>query len=175
MSRTWTLEGLRQLSCGLPWWLRGAGNTRDMGSVLGAERSPGEGNDHPLQYSWLENHADRGACWATGHGVIESDTTGCSTSSCHVDALDYGSDAHYLTQFKHFWQECCPSHWSHGGAHSLSGSEFDCLLKAEGPDSSRVKNFLPSVSSRLCRHFSLCEDLPSRHQPIAHTMLSDNH
>ena len=123
----------------------------------------------------LVGESCRGACWATGHGVTESDTTDCSTSSCHVDALDDGSDAHHLTQFKHFWQECCPSHWSQGGAHSLSGSEFDCLLKAEGPDSSRVKNFLPSVSSRLCRHFSLCEDLPSPHQTIAHTMLSDSH
>ena len=32
-----------------------------MGSVLGAERSPGEGNDHPPQYSWLENHAEEPA------------------------------------------------------------------------------------------------------------------
>ena len=37
---------------------------------------PGEGNDHPLQCSCLENSKDRGAWWATVHAVAESDTTG---------------------------------------------------------------------------------------------------
>ena len=32
-------------------------------------RSPGEGNDNPLQYSCLENFMDKGAWWATVHGV----------------------------------------------------------------------------------------------------------
>ena len=35
--------------------------------VLG--RGPGVGNDNPLQYSCLENSRDRGAWWATVHGV----------------------------------------------------------------------------------------------------------
>ena len=35
----------------------------------------GEGNGNPLQYSGLENPMDRGAWWATGHGVAESDTS----------------------------------------------------------------------------------------------------
>ena len=30
----------------------------------------GEGNGNPLQYSCLENPLDRGAWWATGHGVV---------------------------------------------------------------------------------------------------------
>ena len=39
-------------------------------------RSPGEGNGNPLQYSCLENPMDRGAWWATVHGVAkELDTT----------------------------------------------------------------------------------------------------
>ena len=29
----------------------------------------GEGNGNPLRYSWLENPMDRGAWWATDHGV----------------------------------------------------------------------------------------------------------
>ena len=37
-------------------------------------RSPGEGNDNPLQDSCLENRMDRGACEATVHGVTESRT-----------------------------------------------------------------------------------------------------
>ena len=38
-----------------------AGDIRDAGSILGLGRSPGEGNDNPLQYSWLENPMDSGA------------------------------------------------------------------------------------------------------------------
>ena len=36
-------------------------NAGDLGSVLGLERSTGEGNGYPLQYSCLENAMDRGA------------------------------------------------------------------------------------------------------------------
>ena len=42
----------------------------DLSSIPGLGRSPGEGNDNPLQYSCLENPMDRGAWWATVHGVI---------------------------------------------------------------------------------------------------------
>ena len=42
----------------------------DLGSIPGLGRSPGEGNDYPLQYSCLENSMDRGVWWATVHGVI---------------------------------------------------------------------------------------------------------
>ena len=34
----------------------------------------GEGNGNPLQYSCLENPMDRGAWWATVHGVAKSQT-----------------------------------------------------------------------------------------------------
>ena len=36
-------------------------NAGDLGSIPGLERSPGEGNGNPLQYSCLENFMDRGA------------------------------------------------------------------------------------------------------------------
>ena len=41
----------------------------DPGSIPGSGRSPGEGDGSPLQYSCLENLMDRGAWWATAHGV----------------------------------------------------------------------------------------------------------
>ena len=41
----------------------------DLGSLPGSGRSPGEGNGNPRQYSCLENPMDRGAWWATVHGV----------------------------------------------------------------------------------------------------------
>ena len=34
----------------------------------------GEGNGNSLQYSYLKNPRDRGACWATVHGAAESRT-----------------------------------------------------------------------------------------------------
>ena len=36
-------------------------NAGDLGSIPGSGRFPGEGNDNPLQYSYLENPMDRGA------------------------------------------------------------------------------------------------------------------
>ena len=47
-------------------------NAGDLGSILGLGRSAGEGNDNPLQYYCLENPMDRGAWWATVHGVAKS-------------------------------------------------------------------------------------------------------
>ena len=48
---------------------------RDPGSIPELGTSPGEGTGYPLQYSCLENPMDRGAWWATVHGVAELDTT----------------------------------------------------------------------------------------------------
>ena len=44
-------------------------NVGDLGSIPGLGRSPGEGNDNPLQYSGLENSMDRGVLWAEVHEV----------------------------------------------------------------------------------------------------------
>ena len=49
-------------------------NVGELGSIPGSGRSPGEGNGNPLQYSCLENPMDRGAWWATAHGVAKSRT-----------------------------------------------------------------------------------------------------
>ena len=44
----------------------------DLDSIPGSGRSLGEGNGNPLQNSCLENPMDRGAWWATVHGVTKS-------------------------------------------------------------------------------------------------------
>ena len=66
---------------GLPRWLSGKESACNVREVTGAEslipgsgRSPGEGNDSPLQYSYLENPNDRGAWWATVHRATKSQT-----------------------------------------------------------------------------------------------------
>ena len=46
----------------------------DPGSIPGSGRSPGEGNGTRLQYSRLENPMNKGAWWATVHGVTKSQT-----------------------------------------------------------------------------------------------------
>ena len=51
-----------------------AGDGRDVGSIPGSERSPGEGNGNLLQYSGLENPMDRGDGQATVCGVTKSRT-----------------------------------------------------------------------------------------------------
>ena len=49
-----------------------AGDIRDAGSIPGSGRSLGGGHGNPLQYSCLEKPMDRGAWWATVHGVEKS-------------------------------------------------------------------------------------------------------
>ena len=51
-----------------------AEDIRDLGSIPGLERYPGEGNGNPLQYSCLENPMDRGVWWTTVHRVAKSQT-----------------------------------------------------------------------------------------------------
>ena len=43
----------------------------DMSSVPGLRRSPGGGNGNPLQYFCVGYPMDRGAWWATVHGVTK--------------------------------------------------------------------------------------------------------
>ena len=52
-----------------------AGDIRDVGSIPGSGRSPGEGNGDPLQDSCLEDALGRGAWRATVHGVGSSQTS----------------------------------------------------------------------------------------------------
>ena len=43
----------------------------DVGSIPGSEISHGDRNGNPVQYSCPENPMDRGAWWATVHGVTK--------------------------------------------------------------------------------------------------------
>ena len=60
-------------------------NEGNAGSISGSGRSTGEGNGNPLQYSCLENPMDRGAWWATVHGIAELDTT----AQMHMNIYKY--------------------------------------------------------------------------------------
>ena len=45
-------------------------NAGDLGWIPGPGRLPGEGNENPLQYSFLGNLMDRGAWWVIVHRVV---------------------------------------------------------------------------------------------------------
>ena len=69
--------GQQQKNGGFPGGSEGkesACSAEDLGLIPGSGRSPGEGNSNALQYSCLENPMDRGALWATVHGVTKSQT-----------------------------------------------------------------------------------------------------
>ena len=68
-------SALQGFPCG-PVTKDSACNAGDSGSTPGWERSPGEGNDNPFQYSCLENPMDRErSLEGYSPGVTESDTT----------------------------------------------------------------------------------------------------
>ena len=73
-----------------------AGGLRDVGSISGLGRSPGEGNGTPLQYSCLGNPMDGGAWCATVFGVAKLD----STEHTHTHRVLKG---HSLTEFEKFF------------------------------------------------------------------------
>ena len=52
--------------------LANARDSRDVSSIPGSGRSPGEENGNSLQYSCLVNSMDRGAWRGTVHGVAKS-------------------------------------------------------------------------------------------------------
>ena len=55
----------------------------DAGSIPGSDRSPGEGNNNPLQYPCLGNPMDRGAWQATVHGVAKGGTQLTNSTTRH--------------------------------------------------------------------------------------------
>ena len=76
------------ITAALSSWVTGsdskgsAYNVGDPSSILGSGRSPGEGNGNPLQYSCPENPVDRGAWWATVHGITKESWTDICITIC---------------------------------------------------------------------------------------------
>ena len=88
-----------------------AGDIEDMGSIPGFERSPGEGNGNPLQYSCLGNPMDGRAWWTTVPGVTESWTR----LSTHV--------------FKNIWRFRKISHKALTVLTNPSCLKYHCFIK----------------------------------------------
>ena len=82
-------------------------NAEDLGLIPESERSPGEGNGNPLQYSCLENPMDGGAWWAKVHWVAKSQillsnltnlTVKKDHESTHKNDLFFSFIMNYLTK-----------------------------------------------------------------------------
>ena len=64
---------------------------QETGSIPRSGITTGGGHGNPLQYSCLEKSMDRGAWWATVHGVTKGwtgliDSTTTTTQGCYADA-----------------------------------------------------------------------------------------
>ena len=69
----WRLEPSQGFPCGSDG-KESARSVGDQGLIPELGRSCGGGYSYPLQYSCLENPMNRGAWWATVHGVAKSQT-----------------------------------------------------------------------------------------------------
>ena len=105
----------------LHWWLSGkesACNSGDLGSIPELGRFPGEGNGSPLQYFCLENFMDRGAWWATVHGVAKSWTW----LSMHIQRSSKGRVSSFSNNLTMILKDCILRSWQatvHGDARDL--------------------------------------------------------
>ena len=80
---------------------------RDPCLIPGLGRSPGGGNGNPLKYSYLENSMDRGAWWATVHGVAKSQTELSlhTHTHTHICLCNFGL-------YPYFWHRAPKTLWN---------------------------------------------------------------
>ena len=74
-----------------------SGDTGNMDWIPALGRSPGGGNDNPLQYSCLGNPMDRGDWWVTVYGVAKSQARlNMDTSQPGLEGRKRGKPGHYF-------------------------------------------------------------------------------
>ena len=83
-------------------------NAGDLGSIPGLGRSPGEGNGNPLQSSCLENPMDKGAWWATVHGVAKSRTWLSDFTSLHFSTFYLKELVTIVIEYYFLWLHVYP-------------------------------------------------------------------
>ena len=103
-------------------------NAGELSSIPRSGRSPGEGNGNPLHYSCLKNPMDRGAWWATVHGVAKSRTWLSNFPSLHFTSdagRDWGQEEKGTTEDEmagwHHWLDGRESEWTPGVGDGQGG------------------------------------------------------
>ena len=100
------------------------------------ERCPGGGNGNPLQYSCLEESTDRGAWWATVHGVAKSQTWLSIWAHTHTHKICMPKG-----KFQFYSKDCLPqeertfskAEWEVRQAQcTFSKFQLECLLMPRG-------------------------------------------
>ena len=133
-----------------------AGDTGGVGLIPGSGRSSGGGNGNPLQCSCLENPMDRGAWWATAHGVKKNWTW----LSMHVLLFPHKRDPRELSLcVKTQWEDnhlrtrkrALTSHWvcQHLALGLLSTQNWEVSIFYKP---SRVFYSIPSRLRWLVKH-----------------------
>ena len=101
-----------------------AGDIRDVGLIPGSGRSLEGGHSNPLQYSCLENPMDRGAWWATVHGVTKG-RTGLKQLSTHTRTVARRAPLSMGLSRQEYWSGLlCPP----PGDHVHQGIEPESLI-----------------------------------------------
>ena len=159
-----------------------AGDTRDTGSIPGLGRSPEEGNGNPLQYSCLGTSMDRGAWWATIHGVtrvghdlVTKHTHTHTHTHTHEEARLRGRSKGECSEKLGQGDNCAPGHSQSSSQRQLSLHLRGFLLikktflatprGMQSPwnptDPSRIQPLPPAVEARSLNH-QTSRDVPSQ-------------
>ena len=125
-----------------------AGDLRNMGSIHGLGRSPGEGSGNPLQYSCLQNPTGRGVRQATVHRVTKSWTWLKPLSMPHAqiqyvptEGLSPVAQLYFSSNFLCLWIQ----HLSINTLKFMSGKKNVTLVK-------QPNNFISVSSPHLLFH-----------------------
>ena len=114
-------------------------NAGDSDSILRSGRSPGEGNGNPLPYSCLENSMDRGAWWATVHGLCPESWTRLRDAHTHTHTLSLSLSLSHIyppiTEVAWGWS----SAWLSLVAHDLGSHQGTAITSSLMPTSSPAK------------------------------------
>ena len=106
----------------------------DPGSIPGSERSPREGHGNPVQSSCPENPTDRGAWWATVHGVAKSQNDWATNNFHFFFHLFKSKNCHRLrlgfcpTLFLAFNKSQSSICLWHGGKYPYSSAFRKCVI-----------------------------------------------
>ena len=127
---------------------------RSLGQIPGSERSPGEGNGYPLQYSCLGNPMDRVAWQATVQWSFkESHATEHTGTACRHGTATYISQS--VQSLSHVWLFSTP--WTVAHQASLFVTNSQSLLKLS-PSSQWCH---PTISSSVIPFSSHLQSFPA--------------